>query len=305
MFSTTSLRTSSSWTDRTAQLRQRPRRAWRSSSPRAADAEGLADRIGRAGRLVLDEDAAALAGRFRKIRYRNEMTSTRTEYGTSLDPFEAVRVRVRVGAWRWYRTSRTNSSATLPRRRRYRGRRGGGDDARGHLRGDGTSPSGPRIESEVESCLMLTVTDGFFRKGTVSAEAADGIALGTWRRTCLFFNYFFVSEHIISNGAIRSDNQSIDTFFLFTLIPEKYGLLSLSEPSERIPNLARKLIEALKSAFKKDPSPEQIFQYIYTLFERLPEKNMAGLKTDFPRVPFTKDYKLFNKLAEKGEELVA
>ena len=28
------------------------------------------------------------------------------------------------------------------------------------------------------------------------------------------------------------------------------------------------------------------------------------MKTDFPRVPFTKSYKLFNKLAEKGEELV-
>ena len=28
------------------------------------------------------------------------------------------------------------------------------------------------------------------------------------------------------------------------------------------------------------------------------------MKTDFPRVPFTKDYKLFNKLSEKGEELV-
>ena len=28
------------------------------------------------------------------------------------------------------------------------------------------------------------------------------------------------------------------------------------------------------------------------------------MKTDFPRVPFTKDYKLFQKLAEKGAELV-
>ncbi len=28
------------------------------------------------------------------------------------------------------------------------------------------------------------------------------------------------------------------------------------------------------------------------------------MKTDFPRVPFTKDYKLFYTLAEKGEELV-
>jgi ABC-type multidrug transport system ATPase subunit len=61
------------------------------------DAEGLADRIGllRAGRLVLDDDAGTLAQRFRRLRYRNEVTSTRTEYGTELDLFDAVRVRVR------------------------------------------------------------------------------------------------------------------------------------------------------------------------------------------------------------------
>jgi ABC-type multidrug transport system ATPase subunit len=63
----------------------------------ASDAEGLADRIGilRSGKLALEDDAAALARRFRKVRYRNEVTLTRTEYGTELDLFEAVRVRVR------------------------------------------------------------------------------------------------------------------------------------------------------------------------------------------------------------------
>ena len=121
------------------------------------------------------------------------------------------------------------------------------------------------------------------------------------------FNYFFVSEHIISNGAIRSDNQSIDTFFPLYTYPEKdrHDLLSQSEPHERIPNLAPKLVEALKSAFRKNPSPEQIFHYIYALFysNAYRKKYAEFLKTDFPRVPFTKDYKLFNKLAEKGEEL--
>jgi predicted helicase len=122
------------------------------------------------------------------------------------------------------------------------------------------------------------------------------------------FNYFFVSEHIISNGAIRSDNQSIDTFFPLYTYPEKdrHDLLPQSEPHERIPNLAPKLVEALKSAFRKNPSPEQIFHYIYALFysNAYRKKYAEFLKTDFPRVPFTKDYKLFNKLAEKGEELV-
>jgi predicted helicase len=121
-------------------------------------------------------------------------------------------------------------------------------------------------------------------------------------------NYFFVSEHIISNGAIRSDNQSIDTFFPLYTYPKKdrHDLFSQNESGERVPNLASKLVEALKTAFKKDPSPEQIFHYIYAvLYSNAYRKKYAEfLKTDFPRVPFTRDYKLFKKLAEKGEELV-
>jgi ABC-type multidrug transport system ATPase subunit len=63
----------------------------------AAIAGSIADRVGilRDGALVLDDDVRSLLSRFRRIRYRNEMTPTRTEYGTELDLFEAVRVRVR------------------------------------------------------------------------------------------------------------------------------------------------------------------------------------------------------------------
>jgi ABC-type multidrug transport system ATPase subunit len=63
----------------------------------AADAESVADRVGilRGGALALDEGFSTLMSRFRRIRYRNEITETRTEFGTELDLFDAVRVRVR------------------------------------------------------------------------------------------------------------------------------------------------------------------------------------------------------------------
>lgn len=56
-----------------------------------------ADRVGflSKGRLVLDDDVSTLIARFRRIHYVNEITETRTEYGTELDGFDAVRVRVR------------------------------------------------------------------------------------------------------------------------------------------------------------------------------------------------------------------
>jgi ABC-2 type transport system ATP-binding protein len=62
-----------------------------------AGIEGIATRVGivKDGRLVLDEETETLKSRFRRIRYGNRMTETRTAYGTELDAFEAVRVKVR------------------------------------------------------------------------------------------------------------------------------------------------------------------------------------------------------------------
>jgi ABC-type multidrug transport system ATPase subunit len=56
-----------------------------------------ADRVGflAEGRLVLEEALPALTSRFRRVRYVNEMTETRTDYGDELDLFDAVRVKVR------------------------------------------------------------------------------------------------------------------------------------------------------------------------------------------------------------------
>jgi ABC-type multidrug transport system ATPase subunit len=56
-----------------------------------------ADRVAilRTGRLLVEDDVAALLSRFRRISYVNEVTETRAEYGNELDLFDAVRVRVR------------------------------------------------------------------------------------------------------------------------------------------------------------------------------------------------------------------
>ena len=62
-----------------------------------AGIERIATRVGivKDGHLVLDEETETLKSRFRRIRYGNRMTETRTAYGTELDAFEAVRVKVR------------------------------------------------------------------------------------------------------------------------------------------------------------------------------------------------------------------
>ena len=74
-----------------------PRPAILAATDDPGTAQAVADRVGilRAGRLVATARTADLLGGFRRIRYRNERTPTREDYGTELDDFDAVRVRVR------------------------------------------------------------------------------------------------------------------------------------------------------------------------------------------------------------------
>jgi ABC-type multidrug transport system ATPase subunit len=60
-------------------------------------AAAAADRVGflKEGRLVVEDALPLLLFRFRRIRYVNEVTETRIEYGTELDLFDAVRVKAR------------------------------------------------------------------------------------------------------------------------------------------------------------------------------------------------------------------
>jgi predicted helicase len=82
------------------------------------------------------------------------------------------------------------------------------------------------------------------------------------------------------------------------------------EPAEayrkKKPNINQALIELLTKTYEKRPTPEQIFYYIYSVLYSIiyRTKYAKFLKTDFPRVPFTKDYKLFRKMGKFGETLV-
>ncbi|MCF8265685.1 MAG: hypothetical protein K9I71_11880 [Ignavibacteriales bacterium] len=60
-----------------------------------------------------------------------------------------------------------------------------------------------------------------------------------------------------------------------------------------------------KKRITKDVTPEEIFYYIYAvLFSNIYRIKYAEfLKIDFPRVPFTRDYKLFIQLGKLGQQL--
>ena len=86
---------------------------------------------------------------------------------------------------------------------------------------------------------------------------------------------------------------------------DRDDLFAHHEASEQQPNLNPKLVETLTEAHGQAPSPEEIFHYIYAILHAptYREKYAEFLRTDFPRVPFAGDRKLFAALAALGTRL--
>lgn len=75
---------------------------------------------------------------------------------------------------------------------------------------------------------------------------------------------------------------------------------------ERKPNLNPKVTKSLAEVYRKEPTPEEIFYYIYgILYSNIYRSKYAEfLKIDFPKVPFTRNYELFNTIGKYGSKLV-
>ena len=137
-------------------------------------------------------------------------------------------------------------------------------------------------------------------------------------------SYFFLSQNIIADGIIRSDNKGSESLFPLYLYPtEKEATLFDTEetpntPNNRRPNLSDEFIEDFSQKLKlkfipdgkgdrvKTFAPEDIFAYMYAVFHSPTYRKRYGefLKTDFPRLPLTSNPKLFKQLCELGDRLI-
>jgi len=132
------------------------------------------------------------------------------------------------------------------------------------------------------------------------------------------WSHTFITNCISEHGLLSSKT----TCYHFPLYFYKKGQLkkriSLDNPmlvfepdakydsKERKPNLAPEISDKLTQVYKNKPTPERILYYIYSVFYSniYREKYGEFLKTDFPRIPFAQNYKLFEKVADQGKELV-
>jgi predicted helicase len=145
----------------------------------------------------------------------------------------------------------------------------------------------------------------------------DNLALLTCRQIGLNeWQHSFISASLTDDSCLSNKTKERTYFFPLYLYPpverKKKSLqgMMLFEPEsdygkEKRPNIATKVFESLQKAYNKKPTPEQIFYYCYAiLYSNIyREKYAAFLKIDFPRIPFTTDYKLFLQSAKLGEEL--
>ncbi|KAF0175985.1 MAG: adenine specific DNA methyltransferase [Limisphaerales bacterium] len=129
-------------------------------------------------------------------------------------------------------------------------------------------------------------------------------------------SYFFVSRSLISNGAIRMDNQSVDTMFPLYLTADKDGHQGQFDYGGKCNfggDFIRRLATMLglsvthKTSLPAGLTPEDIFHYAYAVFHSPGYRSRYAefLKIDFPRLPLTGNLELFRALARLGGELTA
>jgi len=120
------------------------------------------------------------------------------------------------------------------------------------------------------------------------------------------YSHFLASNVIVDNRTFFSAKGTIQIAPLFVYPDsDKKDLFSEHETGEKKPNIKPELFDELKNDYKKDVKPEEIFYYIYAVVysNAYRTKYSEFLKIDFPRVPFTKDYKLFTQLGKIGNQL--
>jgi len=146
-------------------------------------------------------------------------------------------------------------------------------------------------------------------KRVMSHMMQDNLGLITNRQVNREFRHVLCSNIIINDCTVSLETRERSYLFPLYLYADtdKKDLFSHTKESDKKkPNISFELFNALSKTYNKEPSPEEAFHYIYAvLYSNIYRTKYAQfLKIDFPRIPFTKDYKLFCRMAEYGQRLV-
>jgi predicted helicase len=110
------------------------------------------------------------------------------------------------------------------------------------------------------------------------------------------FSHIGVTKNIICHGTFYLGNKGQDYLF---------PLYLYAEDGTRVSNLNKDIVKKVKEIIGTEPSPEDIFDYVYAVLHSptYRGKYKEPLQMDFPRVPFPKNQAQFDTLVALGKEL--
>ena len=112
----------------------------------------------------------------------------------------------------------------------------------------------------------------------------------------------------VSSGALLAPNTASSSYLfpLYLYPDENLYNNSKTKTYQREVNIKPKILEVLEKTYGKKSNPEAIFYYIYAVLysNTYRQKYAEFLKTDFPRIPFCRDYNLFRTMGNSGKKLV-
>jgi predicted helicase len=129
------------------------------------------------------------------------------------------------------------------------------------------------------------------------------IALLTTRQVNNDFHHVFCSDKLTDFCALSTKTkENTYVFPLYIYTDEQNKMFN----EEKKPNINRNFQNSLIQTFCHEVTPQEIFYYSYAMLFSNSYRNKYDefLRRDFPRIPFTSDYKLFCKLVNIGRELV-
>jgi predicted helicase len=136
----------------------------------------------------------------------------------------------------------------------------------------------------------------------------DNLALSTTRNVeTEGFSHAFVVDRLTTHHTVSV--KEVNYAFPLNIYPDPAAHDLFSHP-EAVggpqPNLHPKVVSTLAEAHGQQPTPEEIFHFVYAILHApsYRAKYADFLKTDFPRIPFSRDRELFRTLAGLGRRLV-
>jgi hypothetical protein len=137
----------------------------------------------------------------------------------------------------------------------------------------------------------------------------DNLALITNKQIAIDkINHTWITNNLTDLHVLETAHASAYIFPLYLYPkPVEANLFTELEPQIRQENLKSGLLAELAKNYDKKVAPEEILHYIYAVLYApiYREKYDEFLSMEFPRVPFTADVELFDKLASLGVRLTA